>query len=112
MKLGDFDVARIGLGTNRLTNTADHVAFIRAAVAAGVQMIDTAHMYTGGQSQVTIGAALHPIPEGCVVATKGGWNGGGAGVLHGEIEQSLERLRTDTIPLYYLHRVDPRTPLE
>jgi aryl-alcohol dehydrogenase-like predicted oxidoreductase len=38
---------RIGLGTNRLRNTDDHVAFIRAAVDAGVQIIDTANLYTG-----------------------------------------------------------------
>jgi pyridoxine 4-dehydrogenase len=116
MKLGDIDVAGIGLGTNRLTNTPDNVAFIEAAVVAGVQMVDTAHSYTGGQSEETIGAALSPIPATCVVATKGG-GGGGAGrgrpeVLHAEIEESLRRLRTDAIGLYYLHRVDPETPIE
>ena len=116
MKLGDFDVARIGLGTNRLTKTDGNIAFIKAALAAGVQMIDTAHSYSGGQSEETIGAALSPIPDGCIVATKGG-GGGGAGrgrpeVLRSEIEESLRRLRTDSIALYYLHRVDPETRLE
>jgi aryl-alcohol dehydrogenase-like predicted oxidoreductase len=114
MKIGDIDVARIGLGTNRLTKTPDHVAFVQAAVAAGVQMIDTAHLYTGGQSEETIGTALSPIPDGCVVATKGGFGGPGRGrpeVLRAEIEESLRRLRTDSIFLYYLHRVDPQTPL-
>ena len=115
MKLGDIEVARIGLGTNRLTRTGDHVAFIKAAVAAGVQMIDTAHSYTGGQSEETIGAALSPIPDGCIVATKGGGGGAGSGrpeVLRAEIEESLRRLGTDSIALYYLHRVDPETRLE
>jgi aryl-alcohol dehydrogenase-like predicted oxidoreductase len=115
LKLGDIDVARIGLGTNRLANTRDHVAFIRAAVAAGVQMIDTAHSYTGGQSEETIGEALSPFPQGCVVATKGGGGGSGSGrpeVLSAELEESLRRLKTDIIPLYYLHRVDPKTPIE
>jgi pyridoxine 4-dehydrogenase len=115
MKVGDIDVARIGLGTNRLTKTPGNVAFIRAAVAAGVQMIDTAHLYTGGQSEETIGAALSPIPEGCIVATKGGFGGAGRGrpeVLGAEIEQSLRALGTDSIYLYYLHRVDPQTPIE
>jgi pyridoxine 4-dehydrogenase len=116
MKLGDIDVARIGLGTNRLTKTRENVEFIKAALAAGVQMIDTAHSYTGGQSEETIGAAFSPIPEGCIVATKGG-GGGGSGrghpdVLRAEIEESLRRLQTDSIPLYYLHRVDPETPIE
>ncbi len=115
MRLGDFDVARIGLGTNRLTHTPDHVEFIRAATAAGVQLIDSAHSYTGGQSEETIGEALSPVPEGVVVATKGGIGGAGSGrpeVLHAEIEQSLRSLRTKKIALYYLHRVDPETPLE
>jgi aryl-alcohol dehydrogenase-like predicted oxidoreductase len=115
MKLGDIDVARIGLGTNRLTRTGDNVAFVRGAVAAGVQMIDTAHSYSGGESEATIGAALSPIPEDCIVATKGGAGGAGHGrpeVLSTEIEESLRRLGTDSIALYYLHRVDPVTPLE
>ena len=116
MKLGDFEITnRIGLGTNRLTNTRENVALVRAAVAAGVQMVDTAHLYTGGQSEETIGVALHPPPEGCIVATKGGFGGPGRGrpeVLRAEIEESLRRLRTDVIQLYYLHRVDPDTPIE
>lgn len=41
--LAETKVARIGLGTNRLTNTPEHVAFVREAVAAGVSHIDTAH---------------------------------------------------------------------
>ena len=115
MKVGDVDVRRIGLGTNRLTYTREHVAFIKAAVAEGVQMIDTAHLYTGGQSEQTIGEALSPIPEDCIVATKGGIGGPGRGrpdALRAEIEESFRRLRTDTIALYYLHRVDPQTPIE
>jgi aryl-alcohol dehydrogenase-like predicted oxidoreductase len=115
VKLGDFDVARIGLGTNRLTNSRENVALVKAAVEAGVQMIDTAHLYTGGQSEETIGEALSPVSDGVVVATKGGFSGPGHGrpeVLHAEIEQSFRRLRSDTITLYYLHRVDPDTPIE
>jgi pyridoxine 4-dehydrogenase len=115
MKLGDIDVARIGLGTNRLTRTGDNVAFVKAAVAAGVQMIDTAHSYTGGESEATIGEALSPIPQDCVVATKGGAGGAGHGrpeILRAEIEESLRRLGTGSITLYYLHRIDPETPLE
>src|SRR4051812_34033472 len=79
-------------------------------------MIDTAHTYTGGESEQTIGAALSGNPEDCVIATKGGGGGGpGRGrpeLLHAEVEESLRRLRTDSLALYYLHRVDPETPLE
>ncbi|MDX6690787.1 MAG: pyridoxine 4-dehydrogenase [Solirubrobacteraceae bacterium] len=113
---GDAEIARIGLGTNRLTHTPANAAFIREAVRAGVGMIDTAHLYTRGQSEETIGAALgsDPDPGGCVVATKGGYDPGHGRpeVLEAEIEESLRRLRTDSIALYYLHRVDPQTPLE
>jgi aryl-alcohol dehydrogenase-like predicted oxidoreductase len=112
LRVGDTEVGRIGLGTNRLTDSEENVGFIREAVAAGVGLVDTAHVYTGGRSEGAIGAALSPIPDGCVVATKGGYGAGRSGVIRGEIEESLRRLRTDSIPLYYLHTVDPDTPLE
>jgi pyridoxine 4-dehydrogenase len=114
LTLGDTEVARIGLGTNRLTETRDNVEFIQEAVAAGVGLVDTAHLYTGGQSEATIGAALSSRPQGGVVATKGGFRPGEGRpeVLRRQIEESLRRLRTGAIELYYLHRVDPETPLE
>lgn len=111
LKLGDTEVARVGLGTNRLTTA--HVDFVKEAVRAGVEHIDTAHVYTGGESERAIGQALSPAPEGCVVATKGGYAGRGSREeLRAQIEESFRRLRTDHIALYYLHRVDPETPLE
>jgi pyridoxine 4-dehydrogenase len=115
LRVGDAEVARIGLGTNRLRNTSANVAFVREAIAAGIGMIDTAHSYTEGESEATIGEAVSSGPESCVIATKGGIGGPGRGrpeVLRAEIEESFHRLRTDTIALYYLHRVDPETPLE
>src|SRR5262249_20311380 len=51
----------------------------------------------------------------CIVATKAGFGGAGRGrteVLRAEIEESFRRLKTDTITLHYLHRVDPQTPIE
>jgi pyridoxine 4-dehydrogenase len=95
LKLGDTEITRIGLGTNRLMNTPEHVAFMREAVGLGVTMIDTAHTYAGGQSEATIGAALSPVPEGVIVATKGGYEPGRVEVLRTQIETSLRRLRTD-----------------
>jgi len=76
LRFGDVEVQRIGLGSNRLRNTPANLAFLREAVAAGIGHIDTAHTYTAGESEETIGAALSPIPEQCVVATKGGWASG------------------------------------
>jgi aryl-alcohol dehydrogenase-like predicted oxidoreductase len=114
LAFGETSVIRVGLGTNRLTNTPGNQAVLREAISAGVNFIDTAHLYTGGDSELTIGAALAPFPEGRVVATKGGYSPGEGRpeILSAQIEQSLDRLRTDQIELYYLHRVDPETPLE
>jgi pyridoxine 4-dehydrogenase len=114
VRLGGAEVPRIGLGTNRLTKTPKHVDFLREAAAAGVRHIDTAHLYTRGESEETVGLALSPVSEDRVVATKGGFypGEGRPEVLRSQIEESLRRLRTESIPLYYLHRVDPETPLE
>jgi len=115
VRLGDVNLARIGLCTNRLTNTQHNVAFIRQAVEAGVTMIDTAHSYTGGESEETIGESLSETRGNFVVATKGGIGGPGQGkpeLLRAQIEQSLSRLKAHRIALYYLHRVDPATPIE
>jgi pyridoxine 4-dehydrogenase len=94
LTLGEAQLTRIGLGTYRLRNTPEHVAFVRDAVAAGVGLIDTAHTYTGGESEQTIGAALSSSRDGCVVATKGGYGSGRPEVLSAEIDESLRRLRT------------------
>ncbi len=113
-RLAGVDVPRVGLGTNRLTTAPEHVAFVREAVAAGVRHIDTAHLYTGGESERAIGEALEGAPNEVLVATKGGYRAGEGrpDVLGAQIEQSLRSLRIDAIGLYYLHRVDPETPLE
>ena len=113
-RLAGVDVPRVGLGTNRLTTASEHVAFVREAVAAGVRHIDTAHLYTGGESEQAIAAALDGAAEDVLVATKGGYRSGEGrpALLRAQIEQSLRALRTDAIGLYYLHRIDPETPLE
>ena len=114
LRIAGVDTPRVGLGTNRLTTSAEHVEFVRQAVEAGVRHIDTAHLYTGGASEEAIGAALGGGRDDVLVATKGGYRRGEGRpqVLHAQIEQSLRALRCDAIGLYYLHRVDPDTPLE
>jgi aryl-alcohol dehydrogenase-like predicted oxidoreductase len=114
IRLGEREVRRIGLGTNKLEHTAANVEFIRTAVAAGIDHIDSAYLYTSGDSETTIGEALAPQPDGVVVATKGGFvpGTGKPELLRELIEESLRRLRAERIELYYLHRVDPETPLE
>jgi aryl-alcohol dehydrogenase-like predicted oxidoreductase len=113
LTIAGADVPRIGLGTNRLEHTEANVAFVRDAVAAGVGLIDTAHLYAGGESERTIGDALAGgRPDGLVVATKGGYHDASPEVIAAEIEESRARLQTDRIDLYYLHRPDDDVPLE
>lgn len=111
--LGDRELTRIGLGTNRLRDLPEHHAFLREAVAAGIEFIDTAHLYSGGESEQAIGAALAGASDDVVIATKGGYHpGAGLDGLRAQLEQSFERLCVDVIDLYYLHRVDPDIPIE
>jgi len=88
---------------------------LREAVRLGVDLIDTARAY--GRSEDLIAEALHPYPEGLVIATKGGLRRGGhpdgrPDRLRAGCEASLRRLRLDTIDLWQLHRIDPEIPLE
>ena len=114
VQLGDKQLTRIGLGTNRLTDTPEHREFLKAAVAeTALNHIDTAHLYTAGESEQTIGAALSPFPGDLVVATKAGYNeGGGVDGFRAELEQSFRSLGTEVIELYYQHRVHPDLPIE
>ena len=114
LTIGETKLTRIGLGTNRLTNTPENVEFVREAVAAGVNMIDTAHIYTDGESEATLGEALPGGIADGVVATKGGFSATDANpdALRAQIAESLRRLRSERIDLYYLHRIHPEVPLE
>lgn len=69
--VGDMTVNRLGLGTNRITDTPVAHALLTRAVELGVNFIDTAYRYAGGESETTIGKTLAP-DDGVVVATKGG----------------------------------------
>jgi len=113
IRIGETEVLRVGLGTNRLQDSDDHAAFIREAIDAGIRHIDTAHLYSGGQSEAAIGAALATgRPDDLVVATKGGYHDSRPQTIAREIEESLKRLRTDRIDLYYLHKVHDVVSIE
>lgn len=112
-------VSRIGLGCNNFGWRLDLDAtrsVVEAALDAGVTFFDTAESYgNGGGSERFLGELLDGRRDRVVVATKFGWGtepGRGAreNVLR-SIDGSLERLRTDYVDLYYLHRPDPATPL-
>ena len=128
--IGDFSVNRIGLGAMRITGPGiwgdppdreDAKRLLRRAVELGVDFIDTADAYGPGVSEELIAEALHPYPEGLVIATKGGslrpgpdaWaRDGSRDHLREACEASLRRLRVDAIPLYQLHAPDPQVPFE
>ena len=94
---------------------------LRRAVDLGVNLIDTADSYGPEVSERLIAEALHPYPEGLVIATKGGFTRQGPSrwapvgrpeYLRQQCEMSLRRLRLDRIDLYQLHRIDSRVPAE
>ncbi|WP_067815661.1 aldo/keto reductase [Actinomadura kijaniata] len=97
-------------------------AALRAAVDAGVTFVDTADIYGAGASERLVGRVLGPRRDGIVLATKFGGDHDEEGrLVHGlgrpeyvrrALEASLTRLGTDRVDLYYLHRLDPTTPVE
>lgn len=111
LQLADLTVRRIGLGTNRITDTPAARELLQTAASLGVNFIDTAYRYGNGQSETTIGNTLAPY-NGVVVATKGGWEETRPSELRGELETSLRRLKTDVVDVYQLHRVNPAVPIE
>ncbi len=112
LQVGDKLVNRLGLGTNRITDTEEARSLLKKAVELGVNFIDTAHTYQNGASETTIGKTLAPYPDNLLIATKGGMHGASPDQLRADLEDSLRRLQTDCIDLYQLHRVDPLVPLE
>ena len=92
---------------------------IRAAHNKGVTFFDTAEVYGPFTSEKLVGEALEPFRDKVVIATKFGFKIDGSIGLNSRPEhikkvaqESLERLRTDRIDLYYQHRVDPEVPIE
>jgi aryl-alcohol dehydrogenase-like predicted oxidoreductase len=113
-------VSEIGLGTmmfGEKTSEAESIRIIQQALDAGVNLIDVADVYAGGASEHIVGAALAGRRSQAILATKGGrptplGQGLSRGHLFKAVEASLQRLRTDYIDLYQVHRWDPETPLE
>jgi pyridoxine 4-dehydrogenase len=126
---GDLTVSRIGFGAMRITgrgiwgeppDQAEAIATLRRVIELGVTFIDTADSYGPEVSENLIASALHPYPDDLVIATKGGllrpgpgrWEPDGRPAhLRECCEGSLRRLKLDQIPLYQLHRPDPKVPL-
>jgi pyridoxine 4-dehydrogenase len=114
--LGKFQINRIGLGTNRVTNKSEVKDFLKFAVESGVNFIDTAHVYSGGDSETTIGDTLTPYKDELLIATKGGMGQGyeannSEAYLSNNLDTSLKRLKVEAIDLYQLHRLDTSIPI-
>jgi pyridoxine 4-dehydrogenase len=130
LSLAGHTIHRLGYGTMRLVGEGawgepkdrEHAqTVLRAAVAEGVNFIDTADAYGPEIAEELIYQALHPYPADLVIATKGGITRQGPAkaapvgrpeYLHQCVELSLRRLHLETLPLYQLHRIDSQVPME
>jgi aryl-alcohol dehydrogenase-like predicted oxidoreductase len=121
IELGDSGLvaSRVGLGCNNFGSRIDRDAtraVVDAALDAGVTFFDTAAVYGNrGDSERFLGEILDGRRDRVVLATKFGWGGevgdGSATTARRSLDESLERLRTDYVDLYYLHKPDPATPI-
>ena len=120
------EVSAIGLGCMGLTfgygpatDTSEVVSLIRAAFDRGITFFDSAEAY-GATNEEMVGEAVQPFRDQAVIATKFGFKDGNAAAgldstparIRLVAEQSLKRLKTDVIDLFYQHRVDPNVPIE
>ena len=112
-------VSRVGLGCNNFGGRIDldaTRAVVEAALDVGITFLDTADVYgSGGSSERFLGEILEGRRDRVVLATKFGLEPergrGGADHARSAIDGSLERLRTQYVDLYYLHKPDPSTPI-
>jgi aryl-alcohol dehydrogenase-like predicted oxidoreductase len=128
-KLGQgLEVSAIGLGCMGMSqsygvipDTADMIPVLRAAVDRGVTLFDTAQIYGPFVNEELVGEALAPVRDRVVIASKFGLGVDENGqqiqdsrpeTIRKSVEESLRRLRTDHIDLFYQHRVDPNVPIE
>ena len=122
--LGDgLEVSAIGFGAMVIapgiygeTDDRESLATLRRAIDLGVTLIDTADVYGMGHSERLVGEAVAGRRDEVAIATKFGAGGrdglGRPEYVRQAIDRSLKNLNTDHVDLYYLHRVDPTTPIE
>ncbi len=125
-KLGPFAVSVPGLGCMGMSQSygtpdrAESERTLLHALEVGYTLFDTAALYGFGDNEKLLGEVLHPHRDRIILASKCGLFGrdgkrtldSSPEMIHKICEQSLRNLRTDVIDLYYLHRVDPRVPVE
>ena len=129
--LGNLEVSAIGLGCMGMSSgygpasdKQEMISLMRSAVERGITLFDTAEVYGPFVNEELVGEALAPIRDRVVIATKFGfkraaddetrWSDLDSRPAHIKevAEASLKRLRTETIDLFYQHRVDPDVPIE
>ena len=125
-KLGALEVSELGAGCMSISanygppaDKSQGIATIRAAHDNGVTFFDTAEVYGPYTNETLVGEALAPFRDRVAIASKFGFDVAGSGGplsqpehIKKVVEESLTRLRTDRIDLYYQHRVDPNVPIE
>src|SRR6267378_496623 len=126
-KLGTLEVSEMGFGCMNASGNSgpapdknQGIGVIRAAHQKGVTLFDTAEFYGPYINEELVGEALAPIRDRVAIATKFGFDNEKGGLILNSrpqhirkvVEESLKRLRTDRIDLYYQHRVDPNVPIE
>ncbi|MDR3670771.1 MAG: aldo/keto reductase [Holophaga sp.] len=121
---GGLEVSAMGLGCMGMThgyirpediNEAEAIATIHRALDRGLTLLDTAEAYGPFTNEVLVGKAIRGRRRQVVLATKFGLRGGINGTPENAkrvAEESLKRLQVDVIDLYYLHRKDPKVPIE
>lgn len=126
--LGPLQVSRQGFGCMGLSHTygqadeAESLATLDRALALGINFLDTADVYGFGHNEELVAKALKGRRDSVVLATKFANRldretadraiDGRPAYIRSAIEASLKRLQTDRIDLYYMHRLDPQTPIE
>ncbi len=114
-----LQVSELAMGgttaTGRIGADAEHREFraaIARAVAAGVNLFDTAESYGDGESETLIGEALKSVREKALIASKVGFKNLKRDDVKKACENSLRRLQTDRIDLYFIHRPNTTVPVE
>jgi len=120
IKVSSYCLGAMMFGANGNPDHADGIRIIHKALDAGINFIDTADMYSRGESEEIVGKALKGRRDDIVLATKAHWpmgndpnhQGNSRRWLTRAVEASLRRLQTDHIDLYQIHRPSPDTDVE
>lgn len=120
LSFGTMTFAEANTSAAAKTSRAEAERLLARAIDAGVNFIDTADVYAGGEAEEMLGSLIAGRRAQLVIATKAGWRSGAplnhsglsAGHLLRSIDASLKRLGTDHVDVYIVHRPDANTPLE